>query len=72
MRKLLAICLIILLGIALGVAVAKLRIRAAQWNPTRDEGGQDARSSKAEVGQPAASLAQIPKLRILDHIAVES
>ena len=40
MKKMLAILLIILLGIALGVGVATLRIKTAPWNPALDEGGR--------------------------------
>jgi type IV secretory pathway VirB2 component (pilin) len=42
MKKILAILLIILLGIALGFGVAQWRLRAASWNPAIDAGGQEA------------------------------
>ena len=70
MRKILAILLIIVLGIALGIGVATLRIRTASWNPTLDEGGQDARPSNTEGGKPPAKLTQIPYLRIVARFAV--
>jgi len=63
MRKILAILLIILLGVALGIGVAALRIRTASWNPTLDKGGQDARPSNTEGGKPAPKVAQVPGLR---------
>jgi hypothetical protein len=51
MKKILAILLTILLGIALGVGVATLRIKAAAWNPTHDEGGVREKPSNAERGK---------------------
>ena len=41
MRKIFAIFLTILLGVALGVGIATLRIGTASWKPTLDQGGQD-------------------------------
>jgi uncharacterized protein YneF (UPF0154 family) len=55
MRTILAIVLIILLGIALGVGVATLRIRATPWKPPRDD-GQDARPLSSQSGQPAHNV----------------
>ena len=56
MRSILAILLIILLGIALGVGVAALRIRTASWNPTLDQSGRDARPSNTKGGKPAPKV----------------
>jgi hypothetical protein len=56
MRKILAILLIIFLGIALGVGVARLRIKAAPWNPTLDEGGQGARPSSSKSDKLPSKL----------------
>ena len=39
MKAVLWFALVIVLGIALGVGVALLRIRSAPWNPKIDEGG---------------------------------
>ena len=69
MKKILAILLIILLGVALGVGIATLRIRTASWNPAFDEGGQDARPSNTEGGKPGPRLTQISHLRIAARFA---
>ena len=45
MKKILAILLILLVGVALGVGVAKLRINDALWHPPHDSSGQDATPS---------------------------
>jgi len=70
MKKILAILLIILLGVALGVSVATLRIRTASWNPALDEGGQDARPPSTEGGKPEPKLTRIPHLPIVARFAV--
>jgi hypothetical protein len=45
MKKLLVILVIVVLGVALGVGVATLRIKATPWNPALDEGEPAARPS---------------------------
>jgi flagellar basal body-associated protein FliL len=54
MKKILAILLIIVLGIALGVGIATWRIKASPWDPTRDEGREQDRAEAAET--PAAAF----------------
>ena len=59
MKKVFAFLLIILLGIALGVGMATLRIKAAPWNPALDE-GEPAPGPPSKSGDtPATKVAQI-------------
>jgi hypothetical protein len=69
MKKIFAIFLIILLGIALGVGVAILRIKTATWNPAADERGQDAKPSRTEGDKPAAKVSQVSASRSLQALA---
>lgn len=67
MKKILAILLIILLGIALGVGVAMLRIKTAPWNPAIDEGVPAARPSSTKGDEPATKAAQIGGISVAAH-----
>ena len=58
MKKVLAILLIIVLGIALGVGVAMLRIKASLWNPKLDEGEPAAGASNAGGDKPGTKVTQ--------------
>jgi hypothetical protein len=60
MKKVLAILLIVLLGIALGVGVATLRLRSAPWNPVPDE-GEPATGPSSTSGKPATKVAQFSR-----------
>ena len=53
MKTALAVALVILLGIALGIGAAMLRIKSAPWNPALDE--------RIETSAAAASLPSGPK-----------
>jgi hypothetical protein len=55
MKAILAILVTIILGVGLGVGIAKVRIQNAKWTPTFDDRGGDAASSAAETGRPAPS-----------------
>jgi hypothetical protein len=69
MKKFFAIILVILLGIALGVGVAALRIKTATWNPAADEAGQNAKPARTEGGKPATKVSQVSKLRSSQALA---
>jgi hypothetical protein len=69
MRKVLAVLLVILLGIALGVGVATWRLKASPWNPTPDQGGQEMRPSSSEGGNAASQFARLPCPRRLTCFA---
>jgi hypothetical protein len=59
MKKVFAILLIVLLGVALGVGMATLRIKAAPWNPGLDQGEPAAAPPSKSGDKPAMKVAQI-------------
>jgi hypothetical protein len=59
MKKVFAILLIIVLGIALGVGLAILRIRSTPWNRASDEGEPAAGASSQTGDRPGTKAARI-------------
>jgi hypothetical protein len=58
MKKIFSILLIVVLGIALGVAIAMLKLKAAPWNPTLDNGGP-ATGTSTNSNRSATGVAQV-------------
>ena len=59
MKQVFAVLLIIVVGIALGIGVAALRIKTSPWNPALDEGGPAAGPSSTKGDKPRARIAQV-------------
>jgi hypothetical protein len=59
MKKIFAILLIVVLGIALGVGIAMLKIKAAPWNPTLDNGGPATGTTTTNGSKPVTKAAQV-------------
>ena len=59
MKKIFAILLIVVLGIALGVGIAMLKLKAAPWNPTLDNGGPATGTSTTNSNRSATGVAQV-------------
>jgi hypothetical protein len=69
MKKMFAILLIIVLGIALGVEVAVLKIKAAPWQPTLDQGKPAAGSSTTHGDKPGTKATQVGRVPAVAGLA---
>ncbi len=69
MKKVFAILLIIVLGIALGVGVAMLRIKAAPWNPKLDEGEPATGPSNTGGDKPGTKVTQLGPATVAARVA---
>ncbi len=69
MKKVLAILLIIVLGVALGVGVAMLRIRSSPWDRASDEAEPATGASSKTRDKPGTKAAQVGRLPMAARFA---